>query len=508
MAQLAIPRTPTPTSLNSEAMESQVSDSNKFQSPPLHLASDLTPPPSTQISRHSWLAPVDSITIGEERLASLPRTAGIAHDTRLEEWFGKIPSVEEVRDLPEEQLRSLAPGLMLQLSQARTSAAHTQMQYKLLSIEAVEAVQRAQVENEMMRREVEVLQTGKPNQRNLHSKSSSFALQERQAQYEARMAVERGRELEVENLILQRRLKQAKKLIKQFDGKKAQLVETNHSLKERIKQNRDHLDAMRSYRGRYGLSTGRVYDRPPFGSPSHTVRNTPSNRTKMTPQGSRQVDGQDPFHALLFAGQVLSGETTSVPTTPTPTRAPRFHLGHTRAVHSLSSLPVTSQQSRPLTADAALPTAVNRILPVPPLSATVPHTQDFRRHNYEEKEGVHHNDRDSTISASDQDEAYTDDDVPASQASQIAANMLRRYSGPKANDSIPVRIIPEHELIQPKLMGRFTKANASRDDNRKKRRASTLKPERDVQRLKRANFERTMGDYKGLGIGVWPSSTS
>ena len=108
---------------------------------------------------------------------------------------------------------------------------------------------------------------------------------------------------------------------------------------------------------------------------------------------------------------------------------------------------------------------MNRLIPTSHLSFSAP-TAQFVAH---EEDDTRRTDRDSTISASDQEEAYTDEDVPASQASQAATSMLRDYSGPVHDGSPPAKAAEDPTLVQTKLIGKVVKIGHSTFEAQKKR---------------------------------------
>ncbi|MCJ1251255.1 hypothetical protein MMC30_008486 [Trapelia coarctata] len=446
----------------------------------------MTPPPSTQIPKSSYKPLARSLGgANQTRLASPPATLRISPSTNQPFRSGNLPTIEQTQDFSEDQLRNLVGELLPLVGEMRMAAAHAKLQHSLLSIEIVEVAQRAAVEHGMMRRELEVLQASSPLLRNRMMSAASTPHQTH-AQVVSEVNAKHMHELEADNLLLHRRLKKAKRLLKQVDGRNVRLEEANELLRQRIRQNRDHVDAMR-------LNGTISLENTPY-----TIHNTPSERLRSLQPSSSRAGGQDPFHTLLFAGQVLSGETTSVPSTPTHPRIMRYHHGHARGTHSLSSLPMTPVRSRPMTADEALSTPVNRAIPTSHLSFSAP-TSQFVNHQHE----VRRTDRDSTISASDQEEAYTDEDIPASQASQVASSMLRHYSGPDPDSSPPQKNIPEPGLVQTKLSGRIIKPGYNTSDLSRKRGFGNDNVEAE-HRSKKARM-LAKAEQMGLGIAVWPS---
>ena len=422
------------------------------------------------------LSHIDTEPESPQSPVSPPTSSRMTPFTQREPWNGRFPTKEEVKVIPETDLRDLVDELLPALGETRMALAHSKLQLNLLSIEAAEAVQRAEVEHGMTRREVEVLQASSPVLRSraplLLDSTSPFAQVQRQLEY----SCERTRELEVDKFQLQRRLKQAKRVIKHIDGKNLRLSEDNKLLRERIRQNRDHADAMRLSNAQHPLHT-----------PKALLQVPPQQEKVQLPQSNPALR-QDPLDALLMADQILNSDAASVPATPTPARALRLNPGHTRGTQSLSSLPSTPTRIRPSTADELFQTPVNRIVSTAYHSYSAPASRIARSHLEPTPE-----DRDSTISASE-DEAITEDDLPASQASQAASSMLRRFP-----DSHPAG--QQEPQIQAKLSGKVTKPRSSKSSARDKRRIES-DGEGGPKVRKRVRAERRSGDRVGLGIGV------
>lgn len=394
---------------------------------------------------------------------------------------GRLPTVEEAKSLSDDDCRDLVLELLPAIGETRMALAHTQLQLTLLSIESNEAAQRAEVEHDMTRKEVEVLRAGSPIIRHRTPLLSDPMSPISQIQRQLELAVEAGRELEIENLQLIRRLKQAKKVIKHLNGKNSQLLEDNDLLRERIKQNRNHIDALR------------VADPQFLGLTPASLHPSPS-RIKSIKPDRPHTPSQNPLDALLMADQILSGDPSSVPATPSPYHAMKHSSGHVRGTQSLSSLPTTPTRTRPMTASEVQKTPINQLIPTSHLSYSAPMKQRIT----ERVRG----DRDSTISASDA-EALTDEDVPASQASQAASNMLRRFPGGSPEYSQRPSSQNQHRVIQSKLTGKVSKPKIMGKGN--KRKYGSDSDIGEVEPRKKARTGRAEDGSLGLGIGVWAS---
>lgn len=506
MSAISIPQTPTPEpDVPSDATpprssgnrnSSQSLTDPQYSSPPPHATSDLTPPPTSQIPAQASISVrAESSGKREPSLASPPDTLKTGSSMYSAGLFGEIPTVDSVRDFNEEQLRSLVAELLPALGEARMSAAHAKLQYSLLSIENSESVKRAEVEHEMTRREFQVLQECNQIQRDAKGYTMSPCSPQSSTQRHLDLALKHCRELQADNAVLERRLQQAKKMIMQFDGKNVELLENVHLLRQRIKQNRDHIDAMRSS-GAISINSTPATD---FTSPLHksTPRVPKSSRTNL----SAKNHSQDPFDALLFAGQVLNAETNSVPSTPSRPRPKKLQSTHIRGAHSLSSLPATPNRSRPITADGALFTPVNRQATEPRTSFSAPTPQL----SYNEED--HREDRDSTISASDiEEEPFNDYDVPASQASQRAASMLRRASRQNGEGATTAGNMGVSKgMKQAKISGQLRKVGNERHEPLQKRGNDVNTYDEIVRSNKKSKKGETFSERVGLGIATWSS---
>lgn len=460
----------------------------RLGSPVLDMGA-MTPPPSTQLPKPLARATQGKfISRREHSLASPPPTLRIGPSIALGGLFGELPSVESIQKLDEGQLRGFVTELLPAFGEARVSAAHSKLQHSLLSIEMEEAAKRAAVEHEATRREVQVLQEGSPAHRNSFSPRSPQACMQRNLQ----LALVHCRDLQNENTVLEKRLRSSKKLINQLDEQNSDLKESVHLLRQRIKENRDHLNEMQ-YTGAISIN----------GTPSLEYSTPLHNRTPKTPATAARIPRdtnptlgtQDPFDALLLAGQVMNGEASSVPSSPLQARAKKIHPLHMRGAHSLSSLPTTPLRSRPGTADNALITSIDRA--DQRVSFSAPGTRLTLHEESRARE-----DRESTISVSDNGD---DEDIPGSQASQLATNMLRRSLGSQNESNQPSSQAPESSnLMQAKLFGNVTKSDVGATKFLKRGTDSTRNDD-----IPRSNKKaRTVGsgtERVGLGIQSWPS---
>ena len=498
MSEITSPRTPRPesamrradaTPLSSPGGPTEPKDLPRLGSP-VRATSTMTPPPSTQLPKSaSQSAHAKFLSRRENSLVSPPATLRTGPPLTPHGLFGEVPTLENVEKMDEVQLRTLVSELVPALGEARVTAAHSKLQHSMLSIETEESAKRAEVEHEATRREVQVLQEGSPVHRHSFSPRSPQASMQRSLH----LALAHCRELQQENSIFNKRLKASKKLIAQLDGQNADLREHIQLLRQRIKDNRDHLNELQSS-GAISIH-GTPFTEYSTPLPKGTPR-TPATASRAVRDVNQAVSSQDPFDALLFAGQVLNGEASSVPSTPNLPRSRKIHPQHIRGAHSLSSLPTTPNRTRPVTADNVLITSTERSGANHRVSFSAPSTQV----TYQEKTHARE-DRDSTISASE-DEA---EHFPGSQASQVAANMLRRSLGPqKEMSTAAAQTIDSGKLTQGKLFGQVKKPGVARMEVSTKRGGDMNSYDEIVRNSKKSRTADSTSDRVGLGINSWP----
>ena len=423
------------------------------------------------------------------QLASPPSTLKATPALKSSGLFGEVPTLDSVQELSEEQLRSLLSEVLPALTEARMTAAHAKLQHNLLSIENSEYIKRAEVEHEMIRREVKVLQEGRVDR-------GGPLASPRSPQSTARhldLALKRCTELQSQTFAYEQRLRKAKKCIATLDGDNFELKQENKLLRDRIKDNRDHLNAMRAS-GSLSIN----------GTPLMDYR-TPLHRTPKTPGTARStltvnpVGSQDAFNALLQAGEVMSGEANSVPTTPTRPSAKKLHHSHIRGAHSMSSLPTTPKRAKQVPTGSTLVTPVEKVGRTPRLAVPTPSAQL----TYEEEER-RRSSRDSTISASEsENEVYNDDTVSASQASQKATSMLRR----ETINAGGRKLTRSPAMTQGKLFGQVKKPGQEKTKFTVKRAAETDPRLEGKRSAKKVKLNAAPQSRVGLGIRDLPSPT-
>lgn len=305
-------------------------------------------------------------------------------------------------------VRDLIPSLQ----EARTSAAHHKLQYQMLSMQSAEAAERMAVEMEMAQREVEM--QAEQHRLLLERQAVQSRFEEDRTyrkvhvdEYDAMLL--RIQDLRSQNIELARSTAHQKRIIEQQAQEMASLDDRVLLLKERIKENRDHLNRYR--RGTSVMETPRTDRGTPFRTPG---RNSVS--------GAHAQD--QPFAALLQASDMMAQEGA------------KRKRGHQRNTHSLSALPETPRRTQvraqqgayytpdqtryghvkaPHTAPVFRPEAGYAVNPIPAPRLL----QDLTRGH----------ESDGTVSASEDSEAETDvpdheSNLGESQASRMASQML------------------------------------------------------------------------------------
>lgn len=390
-----------------------------------------------------------------------------------------LPTVEDINTASEPQLRAIAKDLLNIAQEARMSALHFKLQHSLLSFSSNEAIKRAEVEHQLARREVEILQSSE--YRNRHGPAEIEPLQPI-SNAELELALRRNQELERNNDTLDRRLRRAKRLIEQEKVRSDMLNEENQRLKGRIRDNRQHLSLMIE-QGSMSLSPHTEVHTPRRGSGHHYPDHNSSTRSHYgTHQLSREESG---LAALLAAADRCSNSQGSASVASTPDQ----HFSHSQhpngdlySSHPVSSIPKTPSRSEAAQEQRQYLTPVG----------------NTRQEQY---------DRDSTISASDIEEAETvqeedDEDeeereegVPGSQASSVATDMLRRSSRSRRQETRTSARVPKSStLLQTKLFGQVKKSGVEPPSGLKRK--AGYEEERGVKKSKAPG-------HVGLGIEAW-----
>jgi hypothetical protein len=262
------------------------------------------------------------------------------------------------------------------------------------------------------------------------------------------------------NAFLESEYRQQEKLIFRQDNEIAGLSDKVFLLRDRIRENRDHQLRAR------GASLGRPFEITPKSASAYgTPRNVPFTSTSQ-PQ---------PFDALLQASKMASLDEYERGSLPGKGRGKK---GHSRNIHSLSSLPITPNRARKQPPLFQTPQGNVQAFPLP-ATAPVPRMSNMRTPDVYSQQRLpmkraHAPGSDGTVSASDHDddnisEAETEilepDQIDESQASFTAAQMLRANPEPFSETPDRNALLSKRfasSLRQAKLFGTVRKANVVR----------------------------------------------
>ena len=492
MSQSTIPRTPTPETLHSDQGSPSSSPTRSKSLLPgmqTYSAAAMTPPPSTQLGSYNS-RPCPTTYSRREALFSPPPTLRTGPPITSGTLFGELPTTDMVEHMDEVQLRRLVSELIPALGDARTSEAHSRLQYGLLAMESEESIKRAEVEHNATRREVRYLQEANPGPHDF----SPIVSPQASAHRNVKLALSQCRDLQIENDGLEKRLRAAKKVIERLHSQNADYEDQIQLLRRRIKENREHMNDLRES-GAMSIDATPQQDH----STPH-MRGTP--RTPATGRSARDLHSyttasQTPFEALIQAATLNHGETNSVPASPNLLKQKRLHQ-HMRGAYSLSSLPSTPER-RPVTADAIST----------PIEHTSHHRVNFSAPGTQstfESATRPQDDRESTISASDNEDDVQEESLPGSQASQMASSMLRRTLEAQNDRSSPSKKTPNTGTkMQSKLFGHVVKPGAASAENTSKRSMPHDGYEMASVNAKKAKNRHLGSERIGLGIQSWPS---
>jgi hypothetical protein len=432
------------------------------------IHSSITPPPSSQAPNiRRAVSPRDSITPEPSLLSSPPPTIlnGTKKDAPNSNMLTR-PTPEQIFTATTEELQDMLKAVLaensklaLRVGEARMSAAHYKLQHNLLSIESEDALKRMEVEHEMTRREVQVLQENKRD-------SGSTEYIKKMKEY--------CKNLEDDNLGLHRRVEKAKRLIEEKEDQLLDAQEEIRRLQDRIRTNREHFNVLRSPGGPLHISTPKTGPSTPQQYRT-TPKHTPATNRSVRYVRERTQDNQEKFNALILAGSVLSQENNSAPSTPVLGRRPepRTPSRHNRGVQSLSSLPTTPGSGRSQNATTLLPSAQFSPESEARVANTLSHAVNYQSRHRRRKS------RDSTISASDNEDIshssgnptqssfrQESEEIQESQASQSATEMLRadpRESFEVAASRSVTPTLADKTLQQSKIFGAVTKRKLEED---------------------------------------------
>ncbi|KAL6865661.1 hypothetical protein ACO1O0_001756 [Amphichorda felina] len=515
LSQMTLPSTEVPPSPINEPTLSFRTDVNEERAAATVIPSSLTPPPSTQVGPHNAHQngnPRRSRQQGlshsqESNFVSPPATIlNNIRDRDLSSDYAP-PSPREVREASSDELRAMLQTCVAEHQKLKMETAHHRLQYNLLSLQASEDSNRAEVELEMQRKEIEALRTAE-HSRQAKRELSTFSEAIQTKYLDMKAAYE---DVVGEADALSRRLKTAKKIIQQKDDEVMSLMDERHQLLNRIRENREHMNKLRSPGG---IFHGAV-------TPKQSSATSPvQNRTP------RQRESEAGGHKLSTLLEVISQDNNnSAPSTPIvpPRSTGRRASKHQRNAQSMSSLP-TTPVNRPRGQHAGLLPSVSLVPQTEP-------PQRYHQRYYEPGTRGRRRSRESTVSADDTEElarqavkSFTslashsasqrhrgedDPDVFDSQASQAATELLRRgarqsfemHSSTGSRDATPGPA-EQSARMQAKL---FSNLRGGDTDKRKfsghHGSAEELRPEQGSPQKKSRVGSASM-EHGRLGLGI------
>lgn len=406
----------TPPRILSSTNETKKSPNRTTKQAHGQTRSNATPPPSAQ----TLAAPQHEDGV----MASLLYTPTTSRVNASRD----LPSKTHIESAGMEELRSMVKSLINDLTDARIAAANTRLQHHFLSLETSQAAERAEVENQLSRRQVDFLR-GKQNKSDAKQLFSGSAAVQPPSVNE--VLTQTIRDLENQCAALEDLCNQLKREKESQAERIQSLSEHNTLLVNRIRENRERFS--------------RIRERSPNFITPREAFTTPRRRRYSRYQD--ETPAHAPFAALIAADQILSQETVSVPSTPTRNILARVKHGHTRGAHSLSSIHTPKNRDRPNTSDGFLG---SQLLLSAPTSQLVTESAERERH-----------DRDSTISISDHDNNAAQEELIQSQASSLATDMLRRNPSTFENLRYSQDAEKTSNLLQSKILGTVKKSSGN-----------------------------------------------
>ncbi|KAK4225733.1 Thiolase, N-terminal domain-containing protein [Podospora fimiseda] len=317
----SMPPTEAPNSPMGTSVSFRSEIDNEATSQSSLVPSSLTPPPPSSQLLQIPSASQSGFVSPPATCLPAPRRDDAAAGAGL-----TTPTHQQVAEASAEELRNMLYNIIAEHSRLKMEATHHKMQNVLLNMQAQEDANRAAVEHEMTRREVQALQQAECARQ--ARRDISTATETAQAKYLQLEAM--YKQVAQENQRLNIRLKGAKKVIEARENEIATLAEQEAVLLNRIRENREHFHILCSPGGMFHGATT-----PKAPSPQQP-RGTP----RQTAKAHRDHHGNGNFAVLLEA---LSQDNNSTPSTPVTGQRPSHRAApkHTRNVQSMSSLPTT-----------------------------------------------------------------------------------------------------------------------------------------------------------------------
>jgi hypothetical protein len=377
--------------------------------------------------------------------------------------FARALTSEQIASANADDLRIKVAELQAAYQEAKMTAAHHRLQYRMLAQESAAAIERMAVEARMAQCENEVIHSAE------QARATTVPMRVPPLQ-EGSIPVQKDlyqqmcrdiQQLSEANASLETEYRQQEKLIFRQDNEIAGLSDKVLMLRDRIREYRDHQSRVRS------ASLGLHHQETPKLMSAYS-----------TPRGDRisSSNQPQPFDALLQASKIASIDEYKRNNLADMSRSKK---GRTRNIHSMSSLPVTPNRKRKQPPLFATPQGDAQSL-LMPSTAPVQRLSNLRTPDVYSQQmlpvkRVHAPGSDGTVSASDLDdddnhsEAETEilepNQIDESQASFSAAQMLRADPSPPnqpldRNAKSAKRTASS--MRQVKLFGTVRKANVVR----------------------------------------------
>lgn len=473
---MSLPITPQPAHADLPARD--IGAIEKTQSGRINNATggSMTPPPSSQVAA----APKSRTpTPTYSHISTPPPTVGASSQGMnggASSLYARAMTADQIEVASPEELRTKVAELQAAYQEAKMTAAHHKLQYQMLAQESAAAIERMAVEARMTQYEDEVIHIAEQAKAAV-TPARQPVLQEGTIPVQKELYQRMCREIQQlseTNSYLEAEHRQQEKLVMRQENEIAGLTDKVELMRDRIRENREHQNRYRS------ASVGRQIDSTP-----RSVYSTP-RRPHLAPKEQTQN-----FAALLQASEMASQEAGA--SRQASGRGTAGKKGHTRNIHSMSSLPATPSRTQKQPPLFRTPSGRQQPLKVPS-TAPVQRTSAMRNANVYSQQalpfpGVQSAQSDGTVSASDNEdndsEAETDiiepDEINESQASRAASQMLRSSQEQQSQrDSFSGRGILAQQpkssnMRQSKLFGAVRKPNvvrAGEDERPAKRKRS------------------------------------
>lgn len=334
-SQITLPPTEVPNS--------PIDTQHSFKSEPLNdrasaavIPSSLTPPPSSQVANFNANVKRSTLQASQGSILFSP-PATVLQPTRDRDTLTSddylVPSSEQIKNASADDLRNMLQTCIAENQKLKMETAHHKLQLNLLNLQAENDLERAAVEHDMIRAEVDAIRSSDyflQTKRELSAAAEAHQIRLQVVTNQCDSALE-------ENKLLQRKIRSAKKVIMQKEEETQNLTEERDMLLNRIRENREHFQMLCSPGG---ILHGALTPKAAISTPQQAPRATP----RQTPRSALRGP-EDAEHGLSALLQAMSQDNNSAPSTPiVPSRGPPRQMGkHHRNVQSLSSLPTTPQ---------------------------------------------------------------------------------------------------------------------------------------------------------------------